>query len=237
MSYLALVVDDDPTICQAVASAIERYEFDVLAATNTDEARQKIESNDIDLLLLDIGLPGQSGTDFCRELQRRDGWDTPVVFLTGHDADIDRIVGLEIGADDYITKPFHPGVLLARLRTVLRRVTREAAKQEAATPRSEYRLEVVPTRYDATYDGEPLDLTVTEFKLLTTLMHRAGQAYSREQLKEGAYGPGVYVSDKTINSHINRIKCKIAGLGPDPIESVRGIGYRIDVSLIQPGDQ
>lgn len=223
-----LVVDDDELIQALVVRALQRVGYDVLCVANADAARAELERFEPELIVLDIMLPGMSGIDFCHELRKTH--DVPVIFLSGLDTDVDRIVGLEIGADDYLTKPFHPGELLARVRAVLRRATppevpkpthgSDATLQHGA-------LHVDLERHVVFIDGEEIELTKTEFMLLSTLMRRPTKVYSRDDLMSGAYGPATYVAERTINSHMRRLRSKLDHGGFDPIETVRGVGYRI----------
>ena len=223
-----LAVDDDDQILENVRRALERYGFDVRCVADADEALRCVESFDPDIVVLDIMMPGMSGTDLCRELRRTR--DVPIIFLSGLNADMDRIVGLELGADDYITKPFHPGELLARVKAVLRRSGANntvAAKGATDDVLSHGRLRLELQQFSAFVDDALVELTKTEFLLLKTLMRRPTKVYSRDELMHGAHGPGTYVDGRTINSHIRRLRSKLADAGIDPIETVRGVGYRI----------
>lgn len=227
-----LVVDDESDVREAVARTLDQFNFDVQCAVDGEEAMDCLSSFDPDLIVLDIVLPGISGKDLLRELRRTHS--VPIIFLSGLDNDVDRIVGLELGADDYLTKPFHPGELLARVRAVLRRTSTSAVEAPVVGSRSrnsqnlQYgRVTVDPQRHLVLVDDHEVDLTKTEFLLLKTLMRHPTRVYSRDELMEGAYGPATYVSDRTINSHIRRLRSKLEEAGIDPIETVRGVGYRV----------
>lgn len=225
-----LVVDDEPDVQDSVRGVLEKFSYDVECVEDVARARRSVASFEPELIILDIMLPGTSGKDFCREL--RQSRDVPVIFLSGLDSDVDRIVGLELGADDYLTKPFHPGELLARVRAVLRRTTGRTPTNGVAASKANAMYEHGPLaldldRHAALVDGETLDLTRTEFLLLKTLMRRPSRVCSRDELMEGAYGPVTYVSDRTINSHIRRLRSKLEDHDIDPIETVRGVGYRM----------
>lgn len=230
-----LVVDDEPHVLEAIELALQKW-FDVTSATNADEALEAVEKFEPDLVVLDIMLPDMAGTELCRELRRTR--DVPIIFVTGLDGDTDRIIGLELGADDYVTKPFHAGELLARVKAVLRRFDRAA--RAAAPPPPQDVLTHGPIRVDLDQfkvfvHEEEVELTKTELLLLKTLMQRTTKAYSRDELREGAYGHGTFVDDRTINSHIRRLREAFEKFGIDPIETVRGIGYRISLRRLEDG--
>jgi two-component system OmpR family response regulator len=229
-----LVVDDEEDVRATVRQTLGKYEFDVECASNADEAREKVLTFEPDLIVLDIMLPGTSGKDFFREL--RQTRSTPVIFLSGLDGDVDRVVGLELGADDYLTKPYHPAELLARVRAVLRRTANDGPHDSddpphgsnGVTKKMAYGpIRINLERYEVSVGEQLVELTKTELQLLKTLMRRPGRVYSRDELREGAYGPGFHVTDKTINSHIKRVRNKLEEAGVEPIETVRGVGYRL----------
>lgn len=230
-----LVVDDEEDVREAVRQTLSKFNYDVECVENAEHARESLLRFKPDLIILDIMLPGKSGKDFCREL--RQTHSVPVIFLSGLDDDVDRIVGLELGADDYLTKPFHPGELLARVRAVLRRTTdSEQTTSQKPSNGTPHTLEHGPIcvdvqRHVVSVDDGKVDVTKTEFGLLKTLMRHPTRVYSRTELMEGAYGPGTYVSERTINSHIRRLRNKLEEAGVDPIETVRGVGYRILIGL------
>ncbi|MFT5432281.1 MAG: two-component system OmpR family response regulator [Myxococcota bacterium] len=167
---------------------------------------------------------GMDGLAVCREIRSHS--PTPVVFLSSRDEELDRVVGLEIGGDDYVTKPFSPRELVARVRAVLRRsapiesTTEEPVHQVGA-------LTLNSARFEVTVSGQTLPLTLTEFNLLKTFMVRPGIVFTRQQILDRVYGLDVVVSDRTIDSHVRRLRRKFAALGADPIETVHGLGYRL----------
>jgi two-component system OmpR family response regulator len=234
-----LVADDDPHICEIVRFALEKAGFVPHIARDGAEALERFEEVEPDLVVLDVLMPEMDGTDVCREL-RRDS-DVPVIFLSSKDDEIDRIVGLELGGDDYIGKPFSPRELVARIRAVLRRAAHrgDASSGGGAEDEEMYEdregalehgaLHLDLDRFEARWGEERVELTATEFGLLRTLMRYPGKVYSRQQLMDGAYEGNVVVSDRTIDSHVRRVRSKFADVDPEarPIETVHGLGYKL----------
>lgn len=227
MSDMVLIVDDDPDIRRLVESSLEVEGFATTSVSDGATALGLFEEVNPDLVILDVLMPGMSGTELCRELRQRSS--VPILFLSGRSEDIDKIIGLELGADDYMTKPFNPRELVARCRAILRRTT--STTTESATSDEKIlkhgKLRLNQERFEATFGGDPLELTKTEFNLLRTLMRRPGKVYSRDELIRGAYEDQIHVSDRTIDSHIRRLRNKLHDLDADPIETVRGIGYKL----------
>lgn len=224
MSDTVLIVDDDPDIRNLLTASLEMEGFDAIALPDGQQCLAQFDSIAPDLVVLDVLMPGMSGTELCRELRQRS--DVPILFLSGRGEDIDRIIGLELGADDYMSKPFNPRELVARVRAILRRTgdTGEFASQNVMK-HNELRIDL--ERFEAFWSQSPLELTKTEFNLLRTLMRRPGKVYSRAELIQGAYEDQIYVSDRTIDSHIRRLRNKLHDVGADPIETVRGVGYKL----------
>jgi DNA-binding response OmpR family regulator len=223
-----LVVDDEPRIVEVVRAYLEREGHDVDTAGDGDRALELATSGEPDLVVLDVMLPGRSGFDVLRTMRSR-GQQTPVILLTARDDVIDRVAGLELGADDYVTKPFEPREVVARVGAVLRRL---ASVAEAGSPKP------AVTRYVdlgidrearlVERDGVGCGLTRAEFDLLAALVDRGGAVLSREQLGTAVFGESFTAFDRTIDSHVKNIRRK---LGPAPdgsqyIETVRGLGYR-----------
>lgn len=239
-SRRVLIADDDPDIREMVSFALEEAGFGVLEAADGRETLEVVGREAPDLVILDIMMPEIDGTDVCRKL-RADS-DIPIVFLSSRDDEVDRVVGLEIGGDDYVTKPFSPRELVARVKAILRRRSGSVAGGDASedaggdgseTPRDEPEVvEHGPLRLDldrfkAFWDGDEVPLTKTEFSVLQTMLSYPGKVYSRDELMEGAYGGDRVVTDRTIDSHVRGIREKFEELGANPIETVRGLGYRI----------
>ncbi|MFT6397097.1 MAG: two-component system OmpR family response regulator [Bradymonadia bacterium] len=220
-----LVVDDDPAIRQVVGFALQKAGFQVVEASDGREALIAFGREAPALLVLDINMPEMSGTDVCRTI-RADS-SVPIVFLSSNDDEIDRILGLELGGDDYLTKPFSPRELTARVRAVLRRTEQKASSKEANVM-SQGDLSLNLDRFEATWGGESVILTVTEFGIVRTLLRYKGKVYSRGELMHGAYEDFTVVSDRTIDSHVRRVRQKFARAGAgDVVETVHGVGYRI----------
>ena len=172
-------------------------------------------------------MPERDGTDVCRELRRVS--TVPIVFLSSRDDEVDRILGLELGGDDYVTKPFSPRELVARIKAILRRGKGDAQNAVAS---GEHRLEhgrlrLDLDRYTACWQDQELVLTLTEFGILRTLLAHPGKVFNRDQLMDGSYQDYRVVSDRTIDSHVRRVRAKFKTLGADPIETLHGIGYRL----------
>ena len=229
-----LVVDDDPDICALLAAYLTGEGFGVSIAKNGDDMREILRTRPVELILLDLGLPKEDGLQLLRQL--RHGSDIAVIVLTGKGDAVDRIVGLEIGADDYVTKPFHLRELLARIRTVLRRSAgspEKAAGQGDHGSRSAERLAFEGWTLDLgartllTPDGQAVDLTTMEFNLLTALAQRPNHVLSREQLLDVCTGRELGPMDRSIDVHVGNIRRKIEDdpRMPRRIKTIRGVGY------------
>lgn len=227
-----LIVDDDSHIREVVRYALQAAGFRTAEAADGREALTKLAEHVPDLVLLDIVMPGLDGTEVCR-IVRSQG-NVPIVFLSSRDEEIDRILGLELGGDDYITKPFSPRELVARVKAVLRRVEREAPadgsrdlSRAPASTAEHGRLKLDFDRFEAFWGNRKVVLTVTEFNIVRTLMRYPGKVFSRDELMEGAYSYDTVVSDRTIDSHVRRVRKKFSAAGGDPVETVHGVGYRL----------
>ena len=223
-----LIVDDDPAIREVVRFALSRAGFEALQAADGTAGLAAAREALPDLIVLDVMLPEMDGTEMCRALRASGGpaASIPVLFLSSRDDEVDRVVGLEIGGDDYLTKPFSPRELVARVRAVLRRS--RPARQEAAEEALRHgRLLLDPGPARVTWDGREVVLTATEFGLLRTLLRRPGRVLNRDALMDGAYAVERVVSDRTIDSHVRRLRAKFAALGAAPVETLPGFGYRL----------
>ena len=231
MANIALV-DDDKNILASVSMLLEQEGYHVRSFTDGAAALTALTTSPPDLAILDIKMPRMDGLELLRRL--RQSQDLPVIFLTSKDEEIDELMGLNAGADDYIRKPFSQRLLLERVRAVLRRAEGktapaangvEAAKKEALT---RGKLALDPQRHECTWDGKPVRLTVTEFLILQALAQRPGFVKSRDSLMDAAYDDQVYVDDRTIDSHIKRLrkKFKVVADDFDAIETLYGVGYR-----------
>ena len=227
MSTIALV-DDDRNILTSVSIALEAEGFEVRAYTDGVAALTEFSRNPPDLAVLDIKMPRLDGMELLRRLRLKS--DLPVIFLTSKDEEIDEVLGLRMGADDYMRKPFSQRLLIERIRAVLRR--REAAgdgeRSEDDRPISRGPLGMDPLRHAVTWRGEAVTLTVTEFLILKALALRPGVVKSRDQLMDVAYQDETYVDDRTIDSHIKRIRKKFRAVddGFASIETLYGVGYK-----------
>lgn len=228
MSRRVLVVEDEPSIAETIWYALRTEGFEVADAATGGEALAKLAAETFDCVILDVGLPDMSGFDVCRTLRQTTA--VPILFLTARDGEIDRIVGLELGADDYVPKPFSPRELAARVRAILRRShgTPQAAPHTTKpTPAST--LDHDPIRKLIRCGGQPLDLSRNEYHLLLALMKNPGRVLTRDQLMDLAWQDPGTASDRTVDAHIKSVRSKIRTLTPDfdPIETRRGLGYAL----------
>jgi DNA-binding response OmpR family regulator len=216
-----LVVDDEPNIVALVRLYLEKDGFKVIAASDGDEAIAMHRRHGPDLVVIDLMLPGRDGFDVCRAIRREA--DTPILMLTARSDDVDAIVGLELGADDYLTKPFNPRVLVARVRAVLRRTESTAA---GGRPTEVGDLRIDPRRREAMVGDRRLDLRAREFDLLAALARDPGIVLSRDALLEDVWATDFQGETRTVDVHIAELRKKLGEDGP-AIETVRGIGYRL----------
>ncbi len=220
-----LLVEDETSIADTLVYALETEHFEVVHVT-TAGAALEIFASGFDLAILDVGLPDISGFDLCGEIRKSSG--LPVLFLTARDSEIDRILGLELGGDDYVTKPFSPREVAARVRAILRRASTGSGDPARHVCGS---LEHNPTAMTVTCCGTPMNLTAHEYKLLAALMSQPGRIFTREQLLEKAWEDPGSAMDRTVDAHIKSLRSKIracTGDGSDPIETRRGLGYTLN---------
>ena len=216
-----LVVDDEPNIIELVRLYLEQAGFAVVEARDGTEALRQHERVDPDLIVLDLMLPAVDGIEVTREVRRRG--ETPILMLTARGEDIDRIIGLELGADDYLTKPFNPRELVARVKAVLRRAD---PALRAARPMDVGDLRVDPRRRDAYVGDRRLDLRPREFDLLAALARDPGVVWSRDDLLSSVWGTDFPGETRTVDVHVSELRRKLGEDGP-PIETVKGVGYRL----------
>jgi two-component system response regulator BaeR len=222
MADRILIVEDEEKLAGLLRDYLAQEGFEVSMLHRGDEVEGWVRAHGADLILLDLMLPGKNGLDVCKAL-RAAGADLSIIMVTARVDEIDRLLGLELGADDYICKPFSPREVVARVKAVLRRVNRGDAPQESG-------LKLDDSGYKATLAGKDLGLTAVEFELLKVLVAHPGRIYNREQLMDMMYRDQRVVSDRTVDSHVKKIRRKIAAVLPDReiVHSVYGIGYKYE---------
>jgi DNA-binding response OmpR family regulator len=226
MSAKILIVDDEPPIIDVLSYNLQRANYQVVVARDGEQALEQARREQPDLIILDLMLPRLDGLEVCRTLRRER--DVPIIMLTARDAEIDRVVGLELGADDYIVKPFSVRELMARVKNVLRRTApRPAAEPSNAIQVGE--LSVDAARHEARLGVVELDLTALEFELLHTLARHAGQVLRREQLLEQVWGYDYHGDLRVVDAAVKRLRAKLRQAAPktDLIVTVRGVGYKL----------
>ncbi len=232
MPQTIALVDDDRNILTSVSIALEAEGFSIVTYGDGEDALRGIVQRPADLAVLDIKMPRLNGMELLQRLRQNPATSSmPIVMLTSKDTELDEITGLSMGADDYITKPFSQKLLLERIRAILRRDQSRktpAAESDAANIMVRGLLSLDEARHLCTWKGKPVDLTVTEFLLVKTLAQRVGHVKSRDQLMDAAYGESIYVDDRTIDSHIKRLRKKFRSVDPEfsQIETLYGIGYK-----------
>jgi two-component system response regulator RegX3 len=222
-----LVVEDEESFSDALSYMLRREGFDAVVAATGPDALDEFDRRGADIVLLDLMLPGLSGTEVCRQLRSRSS--VPIIMLTAKDSEIDKVVGLELGADDYVTKPYSARELVARIRAVLRRRGDAEAPAEAVLEAGPVRMDV--ERHVVAVDGEQVALPLKEFDLLELLMRNAGRVLTRMQLIDRVWGSDYVGDTKTLDVHVKRLRAKIE---PDPANpkyllTVRGLGYKLEV--------
>ncbi len=221
-----LVIDDEAPILELISWNLEKDGFKVTTCANGEDAIKAVRSAPPDLVLLDLMLPGMSGIDVCRKIKETPTTaDIPVIMVTARTEDSDEILGLELGADDYITKPFSPKILLARVRTALRRKNRKPVEPEGERT-TIHGISIDPVRHEVFSDGNQLFLSVTEFQILEFLAQNPGRVFSRTQIISAVKGSSYPVTERSIDVQILSIRKKL-GDAADCVETVRGIGYRM----------
>lgn len=231
MASRILVVDDDPHIRDVICFALEKAGLAALTAQDGAEAIRRFDSDKPDLVILDVGMPEMDGLEVCRRIRRQA--ETPILFLSARSDEVDRIVGLELGGDDYVTKPFSPRELVARVTAILKRSKAMAAtpaEPEGVLQRGELSLDT--PRFEAHYAGAPVALTALEFAIVRMLATRPGIVFSRDQIMDVAYPDNVHVSDRTIDSHVRNVRAKFAAVGcASVIDTVHGVGFRLGAKV------
>ena len=227
-----LVVEDDPDIVELISYYLEGEGFRVESLGDGSHAFERLRSTAFDLLVLDLQLPGMDGLSLCAALRRDPATESlPIIMLTARGDETDRIVGLEVGADDYVVKPFSPKEFVARARALLRRVDR---REETDAPLRHGPLEVDRTRHTARWDGDSVHLTAKEFALLVALLEADGRVLTRHALLESVWGYSYTEGTRTVDVHVRRLREKLPGLAPQLV-TVKSLGYRLARSPV--GDQ
>jgi two-component system, OmpR family, response regulator len=227
LTHHILIVDDDLHIREVIRVALKKAGMAVVEARDGKEALARFASDGPDLIILDIGMPEFDGLDVCREIRKSS--DVPILFLSARDEEIDRVLGLEIGGDDYVTKPFSPRELVARVNVILRRMnSRGTDARLGSTALAQGSLSVEPEQHVAAFAGTQLRLTAIEFGILRAFLARPTAIFSREQIMTAAYQLNIQVSDRTIDSHIRNIRAKLAAVNCDNvIETIHGVGFKL----------
>jgi DNA-binding response OmpR family regulator len=225
---LILVIEDEPAIAELIRLNLAAAGFAVRLERDGEAGLAAVSRHGPAAVILDVGLPGIDGIEVCRRLRAAQDW-TPVLFVTARDDEVDRIVGLELGADDYVTKPFSPRELVARVATVLRR-TQRVAEAPAALQVGAIRLDPAQRRVHA--GDQEISLTATEFDLLAYLMRRPGRVFGRDQLLSEVWGYSAVAGARTVDVHIAQVRAKLRDASP--IRTVRGVGYAVDPGRAQP---
>lgn len=230
---LVLLIEDEPAIAETVVYALESAGFEAIHAGTGEAGLALFRARRPEFVILDVGLPDLTGFEVCREIRRES--EVPVLFLTARDGEIDRVVGLELGADDYVVKPFSPRELTARVGAILRRSKRAAAVEgTAAVPAAEVlrkgRFELLIDRYQARLDGADLGLSRYEFGMLKVFLAHPGRVYSRDQLMDLVWDEPEAALDRTVDAHIKTLRKKMHAIDPayDPVKTHRGLGYSFD---------
>ena len=224
MSQKILIIEDEPDIRKTLEYNISREGYEVISASSLSEGREKLESASFSLLLLDLMLPDGSGLDLCRELKQDKSLSTmPVIILTAKDDEVDKVVGFELGADDYVTKPFSVRELILRVKAVLKRGERKSDNMEVQRQFGELKIDV--DSHEVFVNDEQVSLTALEFKLLRQLVDRRGRVQSRDQLLSDVWGYSSDVTTRTVDTHIKRLREKLGGMGKY-VQTIRGVGYK-----------
>ncbi|PID49471.1 MAG: two-component system response regulator CreB [Proteobacteria bacterium] len=229
MNKHILVVDDDLHIREVISFALEKAGMQTTLAEDGRQAVEALQQNTLDLIVLDINMPEMDGLEVCRTVRKFS--DVPILFLSSRDDEIDRILGLELGGDDYVTKPFSPRELVARINAILKRTQTMPSDKTASDEEDSLhygKLVISPPRHQASWEGQLVHLTATEFAILLLMTRHPNHVFNRDHIMQKAYEHNVYVSDRTIDSHIRHIRQKFNEVGCSAIiDTVHGVGYRL----------
>lgn len=230
MTAQIALIDDDQNILTSVSMLLEEEGFEVQTFTDGLSGLEGVLQGNFSLVVLDIKMPRMDGMEVLRRLREKS--NIPVIFLTSKEDEIDELCGLRMGADDYIKKPFSPNLLIARIKTLIRRAEPVTVSADGSTVADTIiergALTLNKTRHQCTLNGKPVDLTLTEFLMLYSLVENPGQVKTRDRLIDSAYGANVYIDDRTVDSHIKRLRRKFKDVNPNfsGIETLYGVGYR-----------
>ncbi len=216
-----LLADDDPSLREVVRYTLDRAGYQVVEASDGKKALELFGRLSPDLVVLDVTMPELDGLEVCRAIRARS--QVPILFLSSRGEEVDKVLGLELGGDDYLVKPFSPRELASRVKALLRRASAPPAESPTVTA-GEVTLDT--EGYRCVAKGVAIELTVTEFRLLEVMVRRPGRVFTRDELVERAYEGPHHVSDRTLDSHVRRIRAKLREAGLDPIETVHGLGFR-----------
>ena len=224
MSQKILIIEDEPDIRKTLEYNISREGYKVVSASSLSEGKEQINSSDFSLILLDLMLPDGSGLDLCREIKSdKDKSSTPIIILTAKDDEVDKVVGFELGADDYVTKPFSIRELILRIKAILKRG--ESKKETLEVQRQFGELTMDVDSHEVFVNSEQIILTALEFRLLRQLVDRRGRVQSREQLLSDVWGYSAEVTTRTVDTHIKRLREKLGTMGKY-VQTIRGVGYK-----------
>jgi two-component system OmpR family response regulator len=230
MAHRILVVDDEPHIRDVICFALERAGMVPTTARNGTEAMMAFHRGNIDLVVLDIGMPEMDGLEVCQQIRKTSG--LPILFLSARDEEIDRVLGLEIGGDDYVAKPFSPRELVARVKAILKRSGNGGGLENRKNIVVAGEVSLDRAGRTVTFGGNAITTTALEFSILDALLSRPEMVFSRQQLMAATYGPGLHVADRTIDSHIRNIRAKFSAAGAvGTIATVHGVGFKLGSDL------
>ena len=224
MSHKILIIEDEPDIRKTLEYNISREGYKVVCASSLSEGKEQINSSDFSLILLDLMLPDGSGLDLCREIKSdKEKSSTPIIILTAKDDEVDKVVGFELGADDYVTKPFSVRELILRIKAVLKRGAEKKETLEVKRQFGELTMDI--DSHEVFVNNEQIILTALEFRLLRQLVDRRGRVQSRDQLLSDVWGYSAEVTTRTVDNHIKRLREKLGTMGKY-VQTIRGVGYK-----------
>jgi two-component system phosphate regulon response regulator PhoB len=226
MSHHILVVEDEPDINKTVSYNIANEGLKPLSALNLTEAESYISSNNISLIILDLMLPDGSGLDFCKKLKSSNAYsDIPIIIVTAKDDEVDKVVGFELGADDYVTKPFSVRELILRIKAILKRNSKDITQNTSSKIQTFGILSINEDSHEVFINDDEIILTALEFKLLKHLLDRRGRVQTRDQLLSDVWGYSAHITTRTVDTHVKRLREKMGVMGKH-VQTIRGVGYR-----------